>query len=129
MHAVKPEEAMSRPFTRPRRPPRRSVAAASDETGSRVVSDHNAAFVADHDVADPVAMLEYREHLVWETWIQIEMATVFRESLAAAARPRFVNQQLESTRSVSWGKEHLPPDLRAEEEISQLQFESDHVAV
>jgi hypothetical protein len=66
-----------------------------DETRSRVVSDRDAAFVADHDGADPVAMLEYREHLVWETWIQIEMATVSRASLAAAAHPMFVDQYLD----------------------------------
>jgi hypothetical protein len=40
-------------------------------------------------------MLEYREHLVWETWIQIEMATVSRASLAAGAHPRFVYQYLD----------------------------------
>jgi hypothetical protein len=103
-----------------------SVAAASmrlklcDETESRVVSDHDAAFVADHDVADPVAMLEYREHLLWEAWIQIEMATVLRASLAA--HPRFVDQYLESTSSVSCGKDHLPPDLRGTTPIRILQL-------
>jgi hypothetical protein len=40
-------------------------------------------------------LLEYREHLVCETWIQIEMATVSRASLTAAAHLRFVDQYLD----------------------------------
>jgi hypothetical protein len=35
------------------------------------VGDHDTASAADRDAVNPVAMLEYREHLVREKWIQI----------------------------------------------------------
>jgi hypothetical protein len=38
------------------------------------VGDHDVASAAEHDAANLAAMLEYREHLVREKWIQIETA-------------------------------------------------------
>ena len=71
--------------------------------------------------ADPVAMLEYREHLVREKWIQIETAKIIRERLRWCYRIEGINhhvkcrhlvdQYLESTRGVGWGKDHRPADL------------------
>ncbi|KAG2539129.1 hypothetical protein PVAP13_9NG362614 [Panicum virgatum] len=40
---------------------------------------------------DPVAMLEYREHLVREKWIQIETAKIIRERLRWCYRIEGVN--------------------------------------
>ncbi|EMS68296.1 hypothetical protein TRIUR3_14766 [Triticum urartu] len=70
---------------------------------------------------DPVAMLEYREHLVREKWIQIETAKIIRDRLRWCYRIEGVNhhqkcrhlvdQYLESTRGVGWGKDHRPADL------------------
>ncbi|KAL5231622.1 hypothetical protein ABZP36_030398 [Zizania latifolia] len=70
---------------------------------------------------DPVAMLEYREHLVREKWIQIETAKIIRDRLRWCYRIEGVNhhhkcrhlvdQYLEATRGVGWGKDARPPDL------------------
>ncbi|KAG2539130.1 hypothetical protein PVAP13_9NG362614 [Panicum virgatum] len=70
---------------------------------------------------DPVAMLEYREHLVREKWIQIETAKIIRERLRWCYRIEGVNhhqkcrhlvdQYLEATRGVGWGKDARPPEL------------------
>ncbi|KAG8092666.1 hypothetical protein GUJ93_ZPchr0012g19797 [Zizania palustris] len=70
---------------------------------------------------DPVAMLEYREHLVREKWIQIETAKIIRDRLRWCYRIEGVNhhhkcrhlvdQYLESTRGVGWGKDARPPEL------------------
>lgn len=71
--------------------------------------------------ADPVAMLEYREHLVREKWIQIETAKIIRERLRWCYRIEGINhhqkcrhlvdQYLEATRGVGWGKDARPPEL------------------
>ena len=70
---------------------------------------------------DPVAMLEYREHLVREKWIQIETAKIIREKLRWCYRIEGVNhlqkcrhlvdQYLEATRGIGWGKDHRPYEL------------------
>ena len=70
---------------------------------------------------DPVAMLEYREHLVREKWIQIETAKIIRDRLRWCYRIAGVNhhqkcrhlvdQYLEATRGVGWGKDARPPEL------------------
>ena len=70
---------------------------------------------------DPVAMLEYREHLVREKWIQIETAKIIRERLRWCYRIEGINhhqkcrhlvdQYLDATRGVGWGKDARPPEL------------------
>ncbi|KAJ8763315.1 hypothetical protein K2173_006447 [Erythroxylum novogranatense] len=70
---------------------------------------------------DPVAMLEMREHLVREKWIDIEKAKILRERLRWCYRIEGVNhlqkcrhlvhQYLESTRGIGWGKDHRPLSL------------------
>ncbi|CAI0404741.1 unnamed protein product [Linum tenue] len=67
---------------------------------------------------DPVAMLEMREHIVREKWIAIEKAKILRERLRWCYRVEGVNhhqkcrhlveQYLESTRGIGWGKDHRP---------------------
>ncbi|KAH9603777.1 hypothetical protein KSS87_018803 [Heliosperma pusillum] len=70
---------------------------------------------------DPVAMLEMREHLVREKWIQIEKCKILRERVKWCYRVEginhlqkcrhLVNQYLESTRGVGWNKDHRPHSL------------------
>ncbi|KAK7314552.1 hypothetical protein VNO77_33078 [Canavalia gladiata] len=70
---------------------------------------------------DPVAMLEMREHIVREKWIQIEKAKIIREKLRWCYRiegvnhlqkcRHLVNQYLESTRGIGWGKDGRHPSL------------------
>jgi NADH dehydrogenase (ubiquinone) 1 beta subcomplex subunit 10 len=82
--------------------------------------------------ADPVAMLEYREHLVREKWIQIETAKIIRERLRWCYRVEGINhhvkcrhlvdQYLESTRGVGWGKDHRPAYLHGTAPIPILLF-------
>ncbi|CAL4915752.1 unnamed protein product [Urochloa decumbens] len=70
---------------------------------------------------DPVAMLEYREHLVREKWIQIETAKIIRERLRWCYRIEGINhhkkcrhlveEYLEATRGVGWGKDARPPEF------------------
>ncbi|KAM5571148.1 NADH dehydrogenase [ubiquinone] 1 beta subcomplex subunit 10-B [Rosa sericea] len=67
---------------------------------------------------DPVAMLEMREHIVREKWIQIEKAKILRDKLRWCYRVEGINhlqkcrllrdQYLESTRGIGWGKDHRP---------------------
>ncbi|CAI0377889.1 unnamed protein product [Linum tenue] len=67
---------------------------------------------------DPVAMLEMREHIVREKWIAIEKAKILRERLRWCYRVegvnhhqkcrRLVDEYLESTRGIGWGKDHRP---------------------
>jgi NADH dehydrogenase (ubiquinone) 1 beta subcomplex subunit 10 len=83
-----------------------------------------------HPYADPVAMLEYREHLVREKWIQIETAKIIRERLRWCYRVEGINhhvkcrhlvdQYLESTRGVGWGKDHRPAYLHGTAPIPTL---------
>ncbi|ERN03965.1 hypothetical protein AMTR_s00079p00095540 [Amborella trichopoda] len=78
-------------------------------------------FDPNNPYADPVAMLEYREHLVREKWIQIETAKILREKLKWCYRVEGVNhlqkcrhlvqQYLDATRGVGWNKENRPPGL------------------
>ncbi|KAH0455995.1 hypothetical protein IEQ34_013902 [Dendrobium chrysotoxum] len=78
-------------------------------------------FDPNNPYADPVAMLEYREYLVREKWIQIETAKIIRERLKWCYRIEGVNhlqkcrhlveQYLEATRGIGWGKDHRPPEL------------------
>ncbi|KAH8487209.1 hypothetical protein H0E87_025971 [Populus deltoides] len=70
---------------------------------------------------DPVVMLEMREHLVREKWIDIEKAKILREKLRWCYRiegvnhlqkcRHFVQQYLDSTRGIGWGKDQRPPCL------------------
>ncbi|XP_058104000.1 NADH dehydrogenase [ubiquinone] 1 beta subcomplex subunit 10-B-like [Magnolia sinica] len=70
---------------------------------------------------DPVAMLEYREYLVREKWIDIEKAKILREKVKWCYRIEGVNhlqkckhlvqQYLDATRGIGWGKDSRPPDL------------------
>ncbi|CAN1856503.1 NADH dehydrogenase [ubiquinone] 1 beta subcomplex subunit 10-B [Linum perenne] len=70
---------------------------------------------------DPVAMLEMREHIVREKWIDIERSKILRERLRWCYRVEGVNhlqkcrhlvqQYLDSTRGIGWGKDHRPPCL------------------
>ncbi|MCL7039486.1 hypothetical protein MKW94_005441 [Papaver nudicaule] len=72
---------------------------------------------------DPVAMLEMREHIVREKWIDIETAKILREKLKWCYRveginhlqkcKHLVNQYLESTRGIGWGKDGRPPCFHA----------------
>uniref|UniRef100_A0A452YQL5 NADH dehydrogenase [ubiquinone] 1 beta subcomplex subunit 10-B n=4 Tax=Triticinae TaxID=1648030 RepID=A0A452YQL5_AEGTS len=80
---------------------------------------------------DPVAMLEYREHLVREKWIQIETAKIIRDRLRWCYRIEGVNhhqkcrhlvdQYLESTRGVGWGKDHRPADLHEPKKVVEVE--------
>jgi NADH dehydrogenase (ubiquinone) 1 beta subcomplex subunit 10 len=70
---------------------------------------------------DPVAMLEMREHIVREKWIAIEKAKILREKLQWCYRIEGVNhlqkcrhlvqQYLDATRGIGWGKDHRPLSL------------------
>lgn len=70
---------------------------------------------------DPVAMFEMREHIVREKWIDIEKAKILREKLKWCYRIEGVNhlqkcrhlvqQYLDSTRGIGWGKDQRPPSL------------------
>ncbi|KAL8171604.1 hypothetical protein V2J09_023408 [Rumex salicifolius] len=72
---------------------------------------------------DPVAMLEMREHLVREKWIDIEKAKILRERVRWCYRVEGINhlqkcrhlvqQYLESTRGIGWGKDGRHPSLHA----------------
>ncbi|CAL5326946.1 unnamed protein product [Camellia sinensis] len=78
-------------------------------------------FDPENPYKDPVAMLEMREHLVREKWIDIETAKIIREKLKWCYRIEGVNhlqkcrhlvqQYLDSTRGIGWGKDHRPPSL------------------
>ncbi|GFP90272.1 NADH dehydrogenase [ubiquinone] 1 beta subcomplex subunit 10-b [Phtheirospermum japonicum] len=67
---------------------------------------------------DLVAMLEMREHLVREKWIDIEKAKILIEKVKWCYRVEWVNhlqkcrhlvqKYLDSTRGVGWGKDHRP---------------------
>uniref|UniRef100_A0A7N0T1B4 Uncharacterized protein n=1 Tax=Kalanchoe fedtschenkoi TaxID=63787 RepID=A0A7N0T1B4_KALFE len=68
---------------------------------------------------DPVAMLEMREHVVREKWIDIEKAKILRERLRWCYRVEgikhlqkcrhLVRQYLDSTRGIGWGKDGRHP--------------------
>ena len=70
---------------------------------------------------DPVAMLEMREHIVREKWIDIEKAKILREKLRWCYRIEGVNhlqkcrhlvqQYLDATRGIGWGKDGRHPSL------------------
>ncbi|OIW16010.1 hypothetical protein TanjilG_04545 [Lupinus angustifolius] len=78
-------------------------------------------FDPEHPYKDPVAMLEMREYIVREKWIQIEKAKIIREKLRWCYRiegvnhlqkcRHLVNQYLESTRGIGWGKDGRHPSL------------------
>ncbi|VVA98094.1 unnamed protein product [Arabis nemorensis] len=69
-------------------------------------------------------MVEMREHIVREKWIQIEKAKILREKVKWCYRVEGVNhyqkcrhlvqQYLDSTRGVGWGKDHRPISLHGE---------------
>uniref|UniRef100_A0A822YVC1 NADH dehydrogenase [ubiquinone] 1 beta subcomplex subunit 10-B-like n=1 Tax=Nelumbo nucifera TaxID=4432 RepID=A0A822YVC1_NELNU len=66
-------------------------------------------------------MLEMREHLVREKWIDIETAKILREKLKWCYRIEGINhlqkcrhlvhQYLEATRGIGWGKDGRPPEF------------------
>ncbi|KAK6261334.1 hypothetical protein QUC31_007150 [Theobroma cacao] len=70
---------------------------------------------------DPVAMLEMREHIVREKWIDIEKAKILRDKVRWCYRIEGVNhlqkcrhlvrQYLDATRGIGWGKEGRHPSL------------------
>ncbi|RWW53723.1 hypothetical protein BHE74_00039763 [Ensete ventricosum] len=78
-------------------------------------------FDPNNPYGDPVAMLEYREYLVREKFIQIETAKIIRERLRWCYRIEGVNhlqkcrhlvqQYLDATRGVGWGKDSRPHEL------------------
>ncbi|URE00714.1 NADH-ubiquinone oxidoreductase subunit 10 [Musa troglodytarum] len=78
-------------------------------------------FDPNNPYGDPVAMLEYREYLVREKFIQIETAKIIRERLRWCYRIEGVNhlqkcrhlvqQYLDATRGVGWGKDARPHEL------------------
>ncbi|KAK4395740.1 UNVERIFIED_CONTAM: NADH dehydrogenase [ubiquinone] 1 beta subcomplex subunit-A [Sesamum angustifolium] len=78
-------------------------------------------FDPENPYKDPVAMLEMREHLVREKWIDIEKAKILREKVKWCYRVEGVNhlqkcrhlvhQYLDATRGVGWGKDHRPHSL------------------
>lgn len=69
---------------------------------------------------DPVAMIEMREHIVREKWIDIETSKIIRDKLRWCYRIEGVNhlqkcrhlvqQYLDSTRGIGWGKDGRHPD-------------------
>ncbi|KAI6694315.1 hypothetical protein NL676_022025 [Syzygium grande] len=71
---------------------------------------------------DPVAMLEMREHIVREKWIDIEKAKILRDRVKWCYRVEGINhlqkcrhlvrQHLESTRGIGWGKDGRHPSLQ-----------------
>ena len=77
---------------------------------------------------DPVAMLEMREHIVREKWIDIEKAKILREKLRWCYRIEGVNhlqkcrhlvqQYLDATRGIGWGKDHRPLSLHGHHSLS-----------
>lgn len=70
---------------------------------------------------DPVAMLDYREYLVREKWIQIETAKILGDRLRWCYRVEGINhhqkcrhlveQYMDATRGVGWGKDSRPLEL------------------
>ncbi|KAF4373495.1 hypothetical protein CsatB_016019 [Cannabis sativa] len=76
-------------------------------------------FDAENPYKDPVAMLEMREHIVREKWIDIEKAKILRERLKWCYRVEGINhlqkcrhlvqQYLDSTRGIGWGKDGRHP--------------------
>ncbi|RYR07640.1 hypothetical protein Ahy_B05g075036 isoform A [Arachis hypogaea] len=78
-------------------------------------------FDPENPYKDPVAFLEMREHIVREKWIQIEKAKIIREKLRWCYRIEGVNhlqkcrhlvqQYLDSTRGIGWGKDGRHPSL------------------
>ncbi|TKY44708.1 NADH dehydrogenase of ubiquinone 1 beta subcomplex subunit 10-B [Spatholobus suberectus] len=87
-----------------------------------------------HPYKDPVAMLEMREHIVREKWIQIEKAKIIREKLRWCYRIEGVNhlqkcrhlvrQYLDSTRGVGWGKDGRHPSLHGQPLTFSISFSS-----
>ncbi|KAD6795755.1 hypothetical protein E3N88_06651 [Mikania micrantha] len=69
---------------------------------------------------DPVAMIEMREHIVREKWIDIETSKIIRDKLRWCYRIEGVNhlqkcrhlvqQYMDSTRGIGWGKDGRHPD-------------------
>ncbi|TYJ98989.1 NADH dehydrogenase (ubiquinone) 1 beta subcomplex subunit 10-B [Cucumis melo var. makuwa] len=78
-------------------------------------------FDPENPYKDPVAMLEMREYIVREKWIDIEKAKILREKLRWCYRIEGVNhlqkcrhlvqQYLDSTRGIGWGKDGRHPSL------------------
>ncbi|KAG6497605.1 hypothetical protein ZIOFF_045509 [Zingiber officinale] len=81
--------------------------------------------------ADPVAFLDYREHLVREKWIQIETAKIIRDRLLWCYRVEGINHKqkcrhlvekyLDSTRGIGWGKDARPPEFHGAESFFCVQ--------
>ncbi|XP_076941331.1 NADH dehydrogenase [ubiquinone] 1 beta subcomplex subunit 10-B-like isoform X1 [Bidens hawaiensis] len=68
---------------------------------------------------EPVAMMEMREHIVREKWIDIETSKIIRDKLRWCYRIEGVNhlqkcrhlvqQYMDSTRGIGWGKDGRHP--------------------
>ncbi|KAF8392061.1 hypothetical protein HHK36_022402 [Tetracentron sinense] len=73
---------------------------------------------------DLVAMLEMREHLVREKWINIETAKILQEKLkwcyrltaskvsTTSRNAGLVHHYLKSNRGIGWAKDACPPNLQ-----------------
>ncbi|KAJ8550895.1 hypothetical protein K7X08_000265 [Anisodus acutangulus] len=82
---------------------------------------------------DPVAFFEMREHLVREKWIDIEKAKILREKLRWCYRIEGVNhlqkcrhlvqQYLDATRGVGWGKDLRPPFMHGPKVVEAVEAE------
>ncbi|KAL2462858.1 NADH dehydrogenase [ubiquinone] 1 beta subcomplex subunit 10-B [Forsythia ovata] len=90
-------------------------------------------FDPDNPYKDPVAMLEMREHLVREKWIDIEKAKILREKVKWCYRVEGVNhlqkcrhlvqQYLDATRGIGWGKDHRPHSLHGPKVEAEVEAE------
>ncbi|CAA3012984.1 Hypothetical predicted protein [Olea europaea subsp. europaea] len=92
-------------------------------------------FDPDNPYKDPVAMLEMREHLVREKWIDIEKAKILREKVKWCYRVEGVNhlqkcrhlvqQYLDATRGIGWGKDHRPHSLHGPKVETEAEAEAE----
>ncbi|PON43363.1 NADH dehydrogenase [ubiquinone] 1 beta subcomplex subunit 10-A [Parasponia andersonii] len=88
-------------------------------------------FDPENPYKDPVAMLEMREHIVREKWIAIEKAKILREKLKWCYRIEGVNhlqkcrhlvqQYLDSTRGIGWGKDGRHPSLHGPKVVAEAE--------
>ncbi|CAM8926998.1 unnamed protein product [Rhodiola kirilowii] len=82
---------------------------------------------------DPVAMLEMREHIVREKWIEIEKSKIIRERLRWCYRVEGINhlqkcrhlvqQYLDSTRGIGWGKDGRHPAQHGPKVVEEVEAE------
>nr|GEW49468.1 carbon catabolite repressor protein 4 homolog 5 isoform X2 [Tanacetum cinerariifolium] len=78
-----------------------------------------------------IAMIEMREHLVREKWIDIETSKIIRDKLRWCYRIEGVNhlqkcrhlvqQYMDSTRGIGWGKDGRHPDQHGPKPVESLE--------